>query len=40
MEAGTRNYYVPKKALDYVTWNRLTGVTSPERLDEAEGTDR
>jgi len=40
MKAGPKTYYVPKKALDYVTWNRLTGVTNPERLDEAEGTDR
>jgi hypothetical protein len=40
MEAGADNYYVPKKALDYVTWNRLTGVTDPERLDEAADPDR
>jgi len=35
MEVGPDNYYVPKKALDYVTWNRLVGVTDPARLDEA-----
>ncbi len=39
MEAGSDHYYVPKKALDYVTWNRLTGVTDPERLDEAPDSD-
>ena len=26
---------VPKAAVDYVLWNRLTGVTNPDRLDEA-----
>ena len=40
METGSDNAYVPKKLVDYVTWNRLIGVTSPDRLDEAEGTDR
>jgi len=40
MEVGPDNYYVPKKALDYVTWNRLIGVTDPERLDEAARSDR
>jgi len=27
-------YYVPKHEVDYVLWNRLIGVTNPERLDE------
>jgi hypothetical protein len=27
-------YYVPKHAVDYVLWNRLSGVTNPERLDQ------
>jgi hypothetical protein len=34
MVAGPDNYYVPKKDTDYVLWNRLIGVTNPERLDE------
>jgi hypothetical protein len=40
MEASADHYYVPKKALDYVTWNRLTGVTNPDRLDEAADPDQ
>ena len=27
-------YYVPKHEVDYVLWNRLIGVTNPERLDQ------
>ena len=34
MSAGPDNYYVPKKAIDYQLWNRLTGVQNPERLGE------
>ncbi len=34
MEAGPDNLYVPKANVDYLMWNRLTGVTTPERLDE------
>jgi hypothetical protein len=30
-------YYVPKHEVDYVLWNRLIGVTNPERLDEGNG---
>lgn len=36
MVAGDDNYYVPKDNIDYTLWNRLTGVTSPERLDIGE----
>jgi hypothetical protein len=28
------SYYVPKHGVDYVLWNRLIGVTTPERLDQ------
>ena len=35
MVAAKGHYYVPKKDTDYVTWNRLLGVTNPARLDEA-----
>jgi len=35
MTAGPGNRYVPKTEVGYVLWNRLTGVTNPERLDEA-----
>lgn len=39
MEAGPENRFVPKTEVDYQLWNRLTGVTNPERLGEAdEGT--
>ncbi|HKV59117.1 MAG TPA: hypothetical protein VJO32_12585 [Ktedonobacteraceae bacterium] len=27
--------YVPKKATDYVLWNRLNQVSNPARLDES-----
>lgn len=26
---------VPKSSVDYVLWNKITGVTNPNRLDEA-----
>lgn len=35
MEAGPDNWYVPKAGMGYVLWNRLIGVTNPERLDQA-----
>lgn len=28
-------FFVGKRDVDYLTWNRLTGVTEPERLDQA-----
>jgi hypothetical protein len=34
MIAGPTNLYVPKDSVGYVLWNRLRGVTNPERLDE------
>lgn len=36
MEAGPENWYVPKKEVDYQLWNRLIGVTNPERTGEAD----
>ena len=35
MEAGPDTWYVPKAEVDYPLWNRLIGVTNPERLDRA-----
>jgi hypothetical protein len=35
MEAGRDNWYVPKDQVDYQLWNRLIGVTQPERLGQA-----
>lgn len=35
MIAQPENYYVAKKATDYVLWNRLNQVENPARLDEA-----
>jgi hypothetical protein len=35
-EAGPDNWYVPKDLVPYPLWNRLNGVTDPERLDEAD----
>jgi len=35
MEAGRDNWYVPKDQVDYQLWNRLIGVTNPERLGQA-----
>jgi hypothetical protein len=34
MVAEVDHYYVPKKATDYVLWNRLNQVTIAARLDE------
>ncbi len=34
MEADPENWYVPKDQVDYQLWNRLIGVTNPERLGE------
>ena len=36
MVAGDDNWYVPKSEVDYQLWNRLIGVTNPERLGEAD----
>src|SRR5215211_7004363 len=36
MQAGPNNYYVPKSEVDYQLWNRLIGVTNPERLGDAD----
>lgn len=33
--ADLDHYYVPKDAVDYVLWNRLTGVENPKRLDRS-----
>jgi len=30
-EAGEADYIVPKKEVDYQLWNRLIGVSDPER---------
>lgn len=38
MEAGPENWFVPKTEVDYQLWNRLIGVTNPERLGEADET--
>ncbi len=35
MVAEPGNYLVAKKALDYVIWNRLTGVTNEDRINES-----
>ena len=35
MEAGAGNCYVAKSDVDYELWNRLIGVTDPERLGRA-----
>ncbi len=35
MAAGSDNLYVAKSSMDYQLWNRLRGVTEPERLGEA-----
>ncbi|HZS04205.1 MAG TPA: hypothetical protein VFD58_05165 [Blastocatellia bacterium] len=34
MTAGRGNYYVPKTEVNYQLWNRLIGVTNPERTGE------
>ena len=36
MEAGPHNWYVPKSEVDYQLWNRLIGVTNPERTGQAD----
>jgi hypothetical protein len=36
MEVGDANWIVPKKEVDYQMWNRLIGVTEPERTGEAD----
>lgn len=33
---GRDNWIVPKSEVDYQVWNRLIGVTNPERLGEAD----
>lgn len=40
MVAGPHNWYVSKHNTDYPMWNRLRGVTDPERLDAGEATDQ
>jgi hypothetical protein len=35
MEVTSNNWYVPKTEVDFLLWNRLTGVQNPERLGEA-----
>ncbi len=40
MESGPENWYVPKSMIDYPLWNRLIGVTNPERLDQEAGSRR
>ncbi|MCI0458182.1 MAG: hypothetical protein L0Z62_14555 [Gemmataceae bacterium] len=34
MLAGRDHWYVPKDLMDYQLWNRLLGVTTPERTGE------
>lgn len=36
MVAGGDNWYVPKSEVPYWLWNRLIGVSNPERLDQAD----
>jgi hypothetical protein len=36
MSVGPDNWYVPKDATDYTLWNRLRGVTTPERVNEKD----
>jgi hypothetical protein len=36
VEAGPGNWFVPKSEVDYQVWNRLIGVTNPERTGEAD----
>lgn len=35
MRANDYNLYVAKTDVDYPLWNRIIGITNPERLDEA-----
>ena len=37
MIAGPDNWYAPKAEVPYWLWNRLTGVTNPEQLDQTGG---
>lgn len=37
MVADEGHYYVPKKATDYVLWNRLNQISNPARLAESGG---
>lgn len=36
MTVGPGNWYVPKDEVDYQLWNRLIGVTNPERLGNSD----
>jgi hypothetical protein len=36
MEAGPDNWFVPKDRVDFRLWNRLRGVSAPERLGGAD----
>jgi hypothetical protein len=36
MEATTNTWYVPKSEVDYQLWNRLIGISNPERLGDAD----
>lgn len=36
MVAGPDHWYVPKNKVGYQLWNRVIGVTNPERLGEAD----
>ena len=36
MEATPGHWYVPKSEVDYQLWNRLIGITNPERLGDAD----
>lgn len=35
---GANEYYTPKARVDYLLWNRLTGVSNPARLDQPDRT--
>jgi hypothetical protein len=39
MVADRDHWYVPKDAVDYQLWNRLIGISNPERLYTAPGTE-
>lgn len=36
MSAEAGHYIVPKSEVDYQLWNRLIGITTPERLGDAD----
>jgi hypothetical protein len=36
MQAAPGHWYVPKNEVDYQLWNRLIGITNPERLGDAD----